>query len=44
MAWELLTSVYCLPTDHLYVTYFPGDEKLGLKADLETRDLWLEIG
>ena len=25
MAWRLLTEVYQLPTDRLYVTYFAGD-------------------
>ncbi|GLJ12932.1 hypothetical protein SUGI_0200930 [Cryptomeria japonica] len=40
-AWELLTEVYKLPTDHLYATYFGGDEKLGLPADSEARDIWL---
>eukprot|EP01018_Ginkgo_biloba_P037516 Gb_41577 [translate_table: standard] len=40
-AWELLTEVYKLPVDRLYVTYFGGDEKLGLPADSEARDIWL---
>ncbi|KAI3649182.1 hypothetical protein MP228_007036 [Amoeboaphelidium protococcarum] len=44
MAWELLTVEYKLPKDRLYVTYFGGDEKLGLKADLESKKLWLDIG
>jgi alanyl-tRNA synthetase len=29
-SWELLTEVYKLPKDRLYVTYFEGDEKEGL--------------
>lgn len=37
MAWELLTRVYGLPTDRLYVTYFEGDESQGLEADLEAK-------
>ena len=41
MAWELLTEVYKLPTDRLYATYFGGDEKSGLHADIEARDTWL---
>ncbi|KAI8929027.1 tRNA synthetases class II (A)-domain-containing protein [Entophlyctis helioformis] len=44
MAWELLTTVYGLPKDRLYVTYFGGDDKLGLKPDEEARQLWLDIG
>ncbi|GJY97814.1 alanine--tRNA ligase [Tanacetum coccineum] len=41
-AWELLTTVYKLPTDRIYVTYFGGDKKLGLQADNEARDIWLK--
>ncbi|GBB93113.1 hypothetical protein RclHR1_02110012 [Rhizophagus clarus] len=44
MAWELLTEVYRLPKERLYVTYFEGDEKLGLPADLEAKQLWLDVG
>ncbi|AAS52283.1 ADR363Cp [Eremothecium gossypii ATCC 10895] len=43
-SWELLTKVYGLPEDRLYVTYFEGDESLGLAADEEARDLWLSVG
>jgi alanyl-tRNA synthetase len=39
-AWELLTDVYKLEKDRLYVTYFEGDEKEGLEKDTETYDLW----
>ncbi|KAG5501748.1 hypothetical protein JIQ42_05602 [Leishmania sp. Namibia] len=39
-AWELLTEVYKLPKDQLYVTYFEGDEKNGLGPDLESKELW----
>ncbi|KAG6426634.1 hypothetical protein SASPL_110861 [Salvia splendens] len=44
-AWELLTkaSVYKLPGDRIYATYFGGDEKLGLPADFEARDKWLQV-
>ncbi|XP_033368473.1 alanine--tRNA ligase, mitochondrial isoform X3 [Parus major] len=44
MAWELLTEVYEIPKDHLYVTYFGGDPSLGLSADEECRDVWLRLG
>ncbi|SMB99134.1 alanyl-tRNA synthetase [Hymenobacter roseosalivarius DSM 11622] len=39
-AWELLTDVYKLPKDRLYVTYFEGDKGDGLGADTETQELW----
>lgn len=42
-AWELLTKVYGLPTDRIYATYFGGDEKSGLVADNEARDIWLKF-
>ncbi|CAH1419519.1 unnamed protein product [Lactuca virosa] len=41
-AWELLTTVFKLPTDRIYATYFGGDEKLGLPADNEAREIWLK--
>lgn len=39
-AWELLTDVYKLNKDRLYVTYFEGDEKEGLAVDQEAYDEW----
>jgi alanyl-tRNA synthetase len=39
-SWELLTEVYKLDKDRLYVTYFEGDEKDGLATDTETLELW----
>lgn len=39
-AWELLTDVYQLPKDCLYVTFFEGNPALGLEPDLETKKLW----
>ncbi|QDA62637.1 alanine--tRNA ligase [Hymenobacter jejuensis] len=39
-AWELLTEVYKLPKDRLYVTYFEGDTGDNLGADTETQNLW----
>ncbi len=41
-AWELLTEVYQLPKDRLYVTYFEGDAGDNLAADTETQNLWLQ--
>jgi alanyl-tRNA synthetase len=39
-SWELLTEVYKLDKDRLYVSYFEGDEKEGLAKDTETYNLW----
>src|ERR1700761_9122465 len=39
-SWELLTEVYKLDKDRLYVSYFEGDEKEGLAPDTETLELW----
>ena len=39
-SWELLTEVYKIPKDKLYVSIFEGDEKEGLPRDQEAYDLW----
>jgi len=39
-AWELLTEVYKIDKDILYVTIFEGDEKDGLAKDTEAYDIW----
>ncbi|XP_008570868.1 PREDICTED: alanine--tRNA ligase, mitochondrial [Galeopterus variegatus] len=44
MAWELLTQVYGIPEDRLWVSYFGGDPKARLDPDLESRDIWLSLG
>ncbi|XP_007934374.1 alanine--tRNA ligase, mitochondrial [Orycteropus afer afer] len=44
MAWELLTQVYGIPEDRLWVSYFGGDPNAGLNPDLESRDIWLSLG
>ncbi|CAK9163127.1 unnamed protein product [Ilex paraguariensis] len=36
-------QVYRLPADRFYATYFGGDEKSGLPADDEARDMWLKF-
>ncbi len=41
-AWELLTEVYKLPKERLYVTVFEGDEKDGVPMDQESFDIWLK--
>ncbi len=42
-SWELLTAVYKLPKDRLYVTIFEGDEKEGLPKDQEAFDFWKQF-
>ena len=41
-AWELLTEVYGLEKDRLYVTVFGGDESDGLPRDNEAVGLWAQ--
>eukprot|EP00124_Ichthyophonus_hoferi_P004093 Ihof_evm2s411 gene=Ihof_evmTU2s411 len=43
-AWELLTKVYKLDPERLYVTYFGGNEAANLPEDTEARDFWLATG
>jgi len=44
MAWRLLTEVYGLPPDRLYVSYFEGDPAQGLEPDVEAKQIWLDLG
>lgn len=39
-AWELLTEVYKLPKDRLYVSVFEGDKTENLAFDQEAFDFW----
>ncbi|MFI8377219.1 alanine--tRNA ligase [Leeuwenhoekiella sp. NPDC079379] len=39
-AWELLTEVYKIDKDKLYVTIFEGDSSENLDRDTEAYDLW----
>ncbi len=39
-SWELLTEVYKLPKDRLYVTVFEGDAKENLGFDQDSYDFW----
>lgn len=39
-AWELLTDVYKINKENLYVTVFGGDEKDGIPKDMEAYDIW----
>src|SRR6201996_5500797 len=42
-SWELLTEVYKMDKDRLYVTIFEGDEKEGLPKDQEAYDYWKQF-
>ncbi len=39
-AWELLTEVYGIPKENLYVTIFEGDASENLERDTEAYDFW----
>ncbi|KAI9802173.1 MAG: Alanine--tRNA ligase [Sarcosagium campestre] len=43
-SWDLLTKVYGLDPDRLYVTYFEGNEKGGLEPDNEAKGFWKAVG
>ncbi|MBL7780855.1 MAG: alanine--tRNA ligase [Saprospiraceae bacterium] len=42
-SWELLTEVYKIPKDRLYVSVFKGDEKEKLPFDQEAHDTWKQF-
>src|SRR5688572_10858039 len=42
-AWELLTEVYKLPKDRLYVTVFEGDAKENLAFDSQAHEYWKQF-
>jgi len=42
-AWELLTEVYKIDKNSLYVTVFGGDESDGLEKDTEAYQIWKTI-
>jgi len=39
-AWDLLVNVYKIDQRRLYVTYFEGNEELGIPEDIETKNIW----
>ncbi len=39
-AWELLTEVYKIDKDRMYVTIFEGDDKENLERDSDAFDFW----
>ncbi|WP_375561952.1 alanine--tRNA ligase [Bernardetia sp. OM2101] len=42
-AWELLTEIYKLPKERLYVTVFEGDKEDKTPSDKESFAIWKEI-
>ena len=42
-AWELLTEVYKIPVDRLYVTVFEGDAKDNVPKDEESYTIWKKL-
>ncbi len=42
-AWELLTEVYKIDKDRLYVSVFEGSHEDGLKKDNEAFDIWSKL-
>ena len=42
-SWELLTELYKIPTDRLYVSVFEGDEKEGLPPSKIALEAWRKL-
>jgi alanyl-tRNA synthetase len=42
-SWELLTEVYKLPKERIYVSVFEGDDKDNVPFDQEAFDIWKSI-
>lgn len=42
-SWELLTTLYKIPTDRLYVSVFEGDEKEGLPPSKIALEAWRKL-
>ncbi|WP_027378249.1 alanine--tRNA ligase [Chryseobacterium daeguense] len=42
-AWELLTEVYGIPKENLYVTIFEGDASENLERDQDAYDYWKAV-
>lgn len=44
MALDLLCGQFHIDQSRLYVTYFAGDQKHNLPADLECFEIWQKLG
>jgi len=42
-SWEILTEIFKLPSEDLYVTVFEGSKEDNLKIDKEAFDIWSKI-
>jgi len=42
-AWELLTEVYGISKDRIYVSVFSGDKKDNLPLDKDAKDIWSKL-
>ena len=42
-AWELLTDIYLIDKDKLYVTIFEGDKTQNIQVDKESFEIWNQI-
>ncbi len=42
-AWELLTDIFKIDKDRIYITVFEGDQEDGLELDTESLELWKKI-
>jgi len=42
-AWELLTDIYKIDKDRLYVTIFEGNKGDALGADIDSKEIWLKL-
>jgi len=43
VAWELLTEVYKIPKERIYVSVFGGDEEEKTPLDKEAFEIWKKI-
>ena len=43
-AWELSTQGFGFPAENIWITVFAGDDELGIGADEEAIEAWVDIG
>lgn len=44
MALKLIVDEFKIPQNQLIITYFGGDDLLNIPADIETKEIWLQLG
>ena len=42
-AWELLTDIYKIDKERLYVTIFEGNKEDALELDIDSKEIWLKL-